>query len=750
MKIRVFLFVLFTPLFLFGQENSIFLFDQKSKEPIIYANLLFTDLSSGVKSYSITDAKGKATNICKKKCQVTITYIGYATLIDTILPGESKKYYLDPTSIAMTEMVVTAQYTPTEATNSVYKVKIINEEEIKLRASNNLSNLLNDELNLRIEQDNIMGSNLSLQGIGGENVKILVDGVPVIGRMNGSLDLSQINVNNIERVEMIEGPMSVNYGTNALAGVINLITKDNVEGVQLNTNAYYESVGQYNLDANIAYGKDKNNFQLNGGRNFFSGYSFNGDSRFMEWNPKEQYFTTFKYRRNLKTRTFKYKFEYFDELVWDKGSPFKDADTNSGYYYYLAKDGKYRTQRMNNNINYSGTILKNKYIDILFSHAYYEREKRMYFKNMYTLDEKLTSDPADHDTNNFNNWLLRGTLSQMKSDSARFNFQLGYDFNFETATGEKIEGKRKSIGDYAVFGSFQYKIRKSIIFQPALRYAYNTEYEAPVTPSLNIKFTKNNVNIRASYARGFRAPSLKELYLDFVDINHKIFGNQDLKAESSDNYSLNISYQKVKDPFIFKIEPAFFFNQISDLIGLIPKQRVEGVDTNVIYLYSNFDKYSTIGGRMDLGFTFYPKLYVNTGFAYTGLYNSYFGSGQSLSDFEFYPEFSSNIKYVLEKYHTIFFLTYKYTGEIVNNWINLDDEVEKYTEADYHTLDFSISKSFKDNKYILVTGVKNILDVKQIATTGAAQGVHSSNGASRPVNWGRTFFLNFKYNFQSK
>ena len=73
--------------------------------------------------------------------------------------------------------------------------------------------------------------------------------MPVIGRMNGSLDLSQINVNNIERVEMIEGPMSVNYGTNALAGVINLITKDNVEGVQLNTNAYYESVGQYNLDA---------------------------------------------------------------------------------------------------------------------------------------------------------------------------------------------------------------------------------------------------------------------------------------------------------------------------------------------------------------------------------------------------------------------------------------------------------------------------------------------------------------------
>ena len=68
---------------------------------------------------------------------------------------------------------------------------------------------------------------MSVQGLSGENVKILIDGVPVVGRLNGNVDLSQINLTNIERVEIVEGPLSVNYGTNALAGTINLITKKN-------------------------------------------------------------------------------------------------------------------------------------------------------------------------------------------------------------------------------------------------------------------------------------------------------------------------------------------------------------------------------------------------------------------------------------------------------------------------------------------------------------------------------------------
>ena len=66
---------------------------------------------------------------------------------------------------------------------------------------------------------------MSMQGISGENVKILIDGVPVLGRLDGNIDLSKINLNDVDQIKVIEGPQSVSYGTNGMAGTINIIIK---------------------------------------------------------------------------------------------------------------------------------------------------------------------------------------------------------------------------------------------------------------------------------------------------------------------------------------------------------------------------------------------------------------------------------------------------------------------------------------------------------------------------------------------
>lgn len=68
----------------------------------------------------------------------------------------------------------------------------------------NLTQLLKNELNIQLSNDAILGSSMSLQGISGENVKFLIDGVPIIGRLNGSVDLDQINIQNVEKIEIIE------------------------------------------------------------------------------------------------------------------------------------------------------------------------------------------------------------------------------------------------------------------------------------------------------------------------------------------------------------------------------------------------------------------------------------------------------------------------------------------------------------------------------------------------------------------
>ncbi|HMQ59990.1 MAG TPA: TonB-dependent receptor plug domain-containing protein, partial [Flavilitoribacter sp.] len=91
-------------------------------------------------------------------------------------------------SIDLSDIVVTAQYAPTHAGNAVHKIRVIKAEEIHRQGLNNLGEALSRQLNLRVSTDPTLGNGLKIQGIGGENVQIMIDGVPVIGRLDGNID----------------------------------------------------------------------------------------------------------------------------------------------------------------------------------------------------------------------------------------------------------------------------------------------------------------------------------------------------------------------------------------------------------------------------------------------------------------------------------------------------------------------------------------------------------------------------------
>ena len=185
-----------------GQQAMIKLLDAKSGEPIPYAHVCFEE-NDGKQEHEITDEKGNAQNIATQKSKIAISYIGYETLFDSISPGQSKTFNLQPTIFDMSEVVVTAQYKPQRVDKSIYKVKVLGAKQIDRKAANDLSELLSDELNIRIDQDAALGSSMSIRGLSGEHVKFLVDGVPVIGRLNGNVDLAQLNLNNVDHVEVI-------------------------------------------------------------------------------------------------------------------------------------------------------------------------------------------------------------------------------------------------------------------------------------------------------------------------------------------------------------------------------------------------------------------------------------------------------------------------------------------------------------------------------------------------------------------
>lgn len=204
---------------------------------------LQTQTTSNVEGIIFIDTKWE-------KVKLTLKFIGYQSKITSVSEENNKvTMYLD--NLELKTFVVTGQYSESSVDNSVHKIRVIDAQRIEAQGAVNLQELMEQEMNIRVSQDNVLGSSMSMQGLSGENVKILIDGVPVVGRMNGNIDLTQINLNNIERVEIVEGPLSVNYGTNALAGTINLITKKYKQNFGARAEAYYETIGQYNFSGSV-------------------------------------------------------------------------------------------------------------------------------------------------------------------------------------------------------------------------------------------------------------------------------------------------------------------------------------------------------------------------------------------------------------------------------------------------------------------------------------------------------------------
>jgi outer membrane receptor for ferrienterochelin and colicins len=682
-----------------------------------------------------SDFKGQVIIPFEGKISLFVRFVGYENLFDTLNTNKNVTYKLQPTSIMLNEIVTTGQFSPQSIQNSVYPVNIISEERIVTQAATNLRDLLQTQLNVRISQDNILGSSISINGISGQNVKVMVDGVPVLGRLQGNIDVSQINMNNVQKVEIIEGPMSTIYGTDALGGVVNIITKDaKCDRMEFVGNAFYESVGSANFDGALQINLfEDHNFSLSGGRNFFGGYSVVDTSRHMQWKPKIQYTANFKYGTDIGNFKLRYSARYFNEYILNRGTPRPP-------YFEDAFDDEYRTDRITNSIFFNGNISKNQYIDLLFDYSYYVRKKNTYFKDLTTLKQVMTTNEGDQDTTMFDNYIFRGSYS-WDDPYKVVGVLAGTELNFETAEGRRIEDSTKNVGDYAVYTSLNYRPFEELQIQPSIRLIHNTAYEAPIVPALNIKFSGfDGVTLRASYAKGFRAPSLRELYYIFVDVNHQIYGNANLKAEQSDTWNCSADYRIQNEMNVHDITAKLYYNDIKNLVDF-------AFIGNDKYSYVNIGNYKSVGGEIS---TNYYSANINTqlGFSYIGRYN-HLSESYDTPEFTYSPEFQGNILWKLPFYRNLQLgLFYKYTGKMPGYGLTTNEELVLYTMNDYSIMDLTATLNMFDNNISLQIGAKNLFDVKQIQQSIATvQGAHSTGAVMMPVGWGRTIFATLKVNF---
>lgn len=714
----------------FSQKAGITINDGRNGEAIAFAHVLFESLNSQSQISGITDINGFVENPLKEKGIFKISYVGYQKLYDTISPGNHLKVKLKPLTYNIDEVVVTGQYTPQAVDKSIFRIKVIGARQIDQRASNNLSELMAGELNIRSSKGGVLGSSITLQGLKGEHIKFLVDGVPVIGRMNGNIDLDQLNLYNVAHIEIIEGPMSVIYGSNALAGVINIITKqNNYSNYQTNANAYVESVGVYNFSADASVKKGRWSGSVAGARNFFGGYSAENTERSDKWKPKRQYNADGSLQYAHKELKARLSASYFNELLMDKGSLLEP-------YYETAFDNHFKTNRLTTNMDLNTRLFKDRYLNVIASYSYYDRVKNNYSVDLTTLDKLLTLSPEDQDTTKFNQYLLRAEFSK-STDKSPFNYQLGIDLNHESGTGKRMLDARQEIGDYAAFLTVKIKPALRLMLQPGLRYSYNTKYDAPVTYSLNLKYDISpRTSFRASYGKGFRAPSLKELYLEFVDINHNILGNENLEAEHGQNVNLALRYSHEKETYDYGAELSLFYNNIDNSIRLLPLDL-----GSLLYTYINIHNLITQGYQLNFNNRIYPWLEIKLGIGQTGRKEVYKQAEENKMVYS--TDIITQLNYLWRLTDLRFNVYYKYTGDYPDVFLGDENILYQTIVSGYNTLDISVSKQLLRNRITLQIGAKNLFDNTNVNVKGDSRGggIHETSGSSSPVGWGRTYFV---------
>ncbi|MGC4101586.1 TonB-dependent receptor plug domain-containing protein [Ferruginibacter sp.] len=653
------------------------------------------------------------------------------------------------------QVIVTGQFKAQSLKKSVYQVRVVNQQRIALSGATNVQQVLNNQLGFRFNNDNTLGtSSVQLLAMSGRNVKILLDGVPMPDRGDTRESLNQVDVNSIERIEIVEGPMSVSYGSDALAGVINIITKKgNGHSLSVTAKAQEETAGSeyypfsykgaHIQNIGITSSVKKWNFSAAGTHNDFDGFGGDDYGRGKLWRPKEQWFGNGRVGYNNGKINLYYRLDGLHEDISDRQA--------INFANYRAIDKYYITNRYMHQLQNQWHISDKAQLSSVLSYTDYERRTKTLRHDFQAGTEVLTTGAGEQDISKLKSFVFRNTLSYQFSD--KFSIQPGIDINYEKVSGDRVAGS-PSITDYALFIAAEIAPTDKINIRPGVRFIKNSVYDAPpAIPSINTKFKlSNTLDFRAAYAYGFRAPALRELYFSFHDANHDIDGNPNLKAEHSNSFNASFNWAPAqKNEVRFGAVLGGFYNIFNNQIDLASST----VNGATVYTYFNVLRSKSAGATLENTIN-WKNLEATVGFSYIGFYNGLYDDKSYIKDdsrdFLWTPEVNSNIIYNITKLKTRLGLFYKYSGKkpafaFGTNSSNQDIIYVAKTDA-YNLADFTITTTV--NKFITATGgIKNLFDVTNVNNTAVSTGVHSSNGPLA-LNYGRSYFLGLTFQWNRK
>ena len=697
-----------------------------------------------------------------------IKFIPFLLVLKSFSQNEKKDTIA---TASIKEVVVTGQFAPQSIKKSVFNVRLISAKDIQNLAANNLSDVLSQYLNITIRPNGTSGrSTVSLFGLDAQYFKILVDGVPLVNEagLGNNTDLSQINLNDIEQIEIVEGSMGVTHGANAVSGVLNIVTKKSSQNKwAISAIAQEETVkneyslfdkGRHIQAIKVSHSLNKNWFvSLGANRNDFQGfledkkgknYKENDQMRGFRWLPKAQLNTTalLSYRKN-NFQAF-YKFEYLDENIDYYNSTVQSGyNTQLGSYRY-ASDKRYLVNRYFHNLNSTGKIFSKLKYNVSLSHQKQERNMedfKYYFQTKTEGNNVIIKDQS------MEVLYATGTLSNLFVDK-KIDLQLGYEivnnkgFSLVQETDNKVIPIRKTLENYDFFVSSEIKVTEKFSIRPGIRASAQSKFKDQQASSLALRYLlEKGIEIRGSYGNSFRTPSFEELYSKQIFDGHFFAGNENLIPETSTSYEMSFK----KNSFLasdLQINTTFSgsFLNIKNRIDMA-LVRFNTDTGNPEYEYINISKYkmwnfSTTNQFKKENWTF------NIGAAIIGISqkieNQVFTSNEK---YLYSFNLNSSVSYVVPKWNTTFSTYYKFNGKS-QQFVEGASEYVISTVDSSNWLDASIRKTFFKDKFETTIGARNLLNITSINQSRTSEGAGHATSSQIMLAYGRSYFLKLTYN----
>ena len=602
----------------------------------------------------------------------------------------------DGSAVTTKDVVVTATRTEADVKMVPNTVEVITADDIEKLGATDVYSALRLADNVQIMNTSTgFGHRISMRGMSSDSTLILINGqrtaIEDTETTQNLLALDRINVHNIERIEIIRGAASAQYGSDALAGVINIITKKSTGKPSVTVGATTGTTNMsnyYHIDLG-RQGKFSSTFDMN----------FSKDRQWTEHEvsglpvknlqgPKQSYNFSGTYElgenKNLNLDLGYYK----DKLSGD----WSHKEYNLGAWGGIVRlqDAKLETERRDASLSLTGKTKKDDYM----VRTFYSKLDKFRFLPYTALAKEYG------ETNKYSIWGIEAKNSHKVNGDHTLTYGTEYDrYDVDGVNFGKDGDNGKNLNTYAAYIQDEWLLGDKWEIIPAVRYDHHSEFGSKTTPHIGVTYLANDHNrFKANWGEGYKAPSVSELYMDYTHMGVLTLGNPNLRPEESKNWDL--SYEGEWGKTFGKI--TYFHNDIDNMISTRTVGGRHGYNE-----YYNIDGTTkTHGVELTLGRKLSRDLDVKVTSNWTSASNKVASAESSAHGVDGIADNITTLQLAYDDHRA-----YGYNATLWEQWVHDYYESDSSQTYSYNTLNFVINKKYGD-AVRLFAGVDNIFNKK--------------------------------------